>query len=34
LGYDHHRFTYPFQGAAQRLTNLTKPSRVIRDVIA
>lgn len=34
LGYDHHRLTYPFQGVEQRLSNITKPSRVIREVIA
>ncbi|MCH7228970.1 DUF1501 domain-containing protein [Haloferula sp. A504] len=34
LGYDHKRFTYPFQGLEQRLSNVTKHSRVVKDVIA
>lgn len=34
LGYDHKRFTHPFQGLEQRLSNVTKHSRVVKDVIA
>jgi len=34
LGYDHKRLTYPFQGLDQRLSNVTKPSRVVKEVIA
>jgi len=34
LGYDHHLFTHPFQGVAQRLTNITKTSRVVSEIFA
>ena len=34
LGFDHRRLTYPNQGLDQRLTNVTKPSRVIREILA
>ena len=35
LGFDHLRFTYPHQGAPQRLTNITKPgSRVVEGILA
>jgi uncharacterized protein (DUF1501 family) len=35
LGMDHLRLTYPFQGANQRLSNITKPgSRVVSEIIA
>ena len=34
LGYDHKRLTYPFQGLEQRLSNVTKPSRIVKEVIA
>jgi len=34
LGFDHKRFTHPFQGLDQRLSNVTKPSRIVRDIIA
>jgi uncharacterized protein (DUF1501 family) len=34
LGYDHKKLTYPFQGLEQRLSNVTKPSRVVKEVIA
>ncbi|MEM1085779.1 MAG: DUF1501 domain-containing protein [Verrucomicrobiota bacterium] len=34
LGFDHKRLTYPFQGLEQRLTNVTKHSRVVKEVIA
>jgi uncharacterized protein (DUF1501 family) len=34
LGFDHKRFTHPFQGLDQRLTNVTKSSRVLHDIIA
>ena len=33
LGFDHRRLTFPFQGAPQRLSNLTKPSRVVHQII-
>jgi hypothetical protein len=34
LGFDHKRLTYPYQGLEQRLSNVTKPSRVVKEVIA
>lgn len=35
LGFDHLRFTYPFLGVNQRLTNVTKPgSEVVKAVLA
>jgi hypothetical protein len=34
LGYDHRRLTYPFQGLDQRLSNVTKPSRVVEEIFA
>ncbi len=34
MGVDHMRLTYPTQGANQRLSNLTKPSRVVEEIIA
>ena len=34
LGYDHKKLTYPFQGLEQRLSNVTKQSRVVKEVIA
>tara|TARA_R110002073_G_scaffold69905_1_gene173169 strand:+ start:6636 stop:8129 length:1494 start_codon:yes stop_codon:yes gene_type:complete len=34
MGVDHLRLTYPTQGANQRLSNLTKPSRVVNEIIA
>ena len=34
LGFDHRRLTHPFQGLDQRLTNVTKPSRVVKEVFA
>lgn len=34
LGFDHKRFTHPFQGLDQRLTNVTKSSRILHDIIA
>ncbi|RYD48223.1 MAG: DUF1501 domain-containing protein, partial [Verrucomicrobiaceae bacterium] len=35
MGFDHERLTYPSQGAAQRLTNITKPgSKVVGGVMA
>jgi hypothetical protein len=33
LGYDHERFTFPFQGLNQRLSNVTKPSRVVEEIM-
>ena len=34
LGFDHKRLTFPFQGLDQRLSNVTKPSRVVHQLIA
>lgn len=34
LGFDHKRLTYPFQGLDQRLSNVTKSSRVVTDIFA
>ena len=34
LGFDHKRLTFPFQGLDQRLSNVTKPSRIVNDIIA
>jgi len=34
LGFDHKRLTYAFQGLNQRLTNITKPSRVVDGILA
>jgi hypothetical protein len=34
LGFDHKRLTYAFQGLDQRLTNITKPSRVVDGIFA
>lgn len=34
MGIDHLRLTYNTQGANQRLSNLTKPSRVVEDILA
>jgi hypothetical protein len=34
LGFDHKRFTHPFQGLEQRLSNVTKHSKVIREIMA
>jgi hypothetical protein len=34
LGIDHKRLTYMHQGLPQRLSNVTKPSRVVEDLIA
>ena len=34
LGFDHKRFTYPFQGLEQRLSNVTKHSKVVKDIMA
>ncbi|MCA9126089.1 MAG: DUF1501 domain-containing protein [Planctomycetales bacterium] len=33
MGVDHLRLTYNTQGANQRLSNLTKPSRVVEEII-
>jgi len=34
LGFDHEKLTYPFQGANQRLTNITKPgTKVVKELI-
>lgn len=34
LGFDHNRLTYPFNGLDQRLTGVTKPSRVVDELLA
>ena len=34
LGFDHRRLTFPFQGLDQRVTNVTKPSRVVKQIVA
>ncbi|WP_035610656.1 DUF1501 domain-containing protein [Haloferula sp. BvORR071] len=34
LGFDHKKLTYPFQGLDQRLSNVTKSSRIVKEVIA
>ncbi|MDB6077443.1 MAG: sulfatase, partial [Akkermansiaceae bacterium] len=35
LGFDHEKFTYPYQGANQRFTNITQPgTKVIPSLIA
>jgi hypothetical protein len=34
LGYDHRHLTYRFQGLDQRLSNVTKPSRVVEEILA
>ncbi|MEK0450985.1 MAG: hypothetical protein RL088_3253 [Verrucomicrobiota bacterium] len=34
LGFDHKRLTYPNQGLDQRVTNVTKPSKVVKGLIA
>ena len=33
LGFDHEKFSFPFQGLDQKLTGV-KPASVIRDVLA
>ena len=33
LGFDHKKLTYPHQGLDQRLSNVTKPSRVVREIL-
>jgi hypothetical protein len=34
LGMDHHRLTWPHQGLNHRLSNVTKPSKIIKGIIA
>ena len=34
FGLDHNRLTYPHKGADQKLTTLTRPARVIRELLA
>ena len=34
LGFDHERLTYRHAGLDQRLTGVTKPSRVVTEIIA
>jgi uncharacterized protein (DUF1501 family) len=33
LGIDHERFTYRFMGLDQRLTSVTRESRVVREIL-
>ena len=34
LGFDHKKLTYPYQGLDQRLSNVTKSSRVVKGILA
>lgn len=34
MGIDHERFTHFSQGANQRLSNITKPSRIVPEILA
>lgn len=34
LGFDHRRLTFPSQGLDMRLTNVTKHSRVVKEILA
>ena len=34
MGYDHKRFTYPFSGVDQRLSNITKEAHVVDGLLA
>jgi hypothetical protein len=34
FGFDHHKITYSSQGLDMCLTNLAKPSKVIKDIAA
>jgi len=35
LGYDHEKFTFPFQVVGQRLTNITKQgTKVVKGLLA
>ena len=34
LGFDHKKLTYPYQGLDQRLSNVTKSSRVVKEILA
>lgn len=35
LGFDHERFSFPFQGVGQRLTNITKPgTKTVKGILA
>ena len=34
LGIDHKRLTYFYQGLHQRLSNVTQPSRVVKEIFA
>jgi len=35
LGYNHEKFTFPFQGVGQRLTNITKPgTKIVKGLLA
>ena len=34
IGFDHNKLTFPFKGLDHRLTGVTKPSKVVRDILA
>ena len=34
LGLKHNKLTYPFQGLDQTLPGVTKPARIIKDILA
>lgn len=34
LGFEHDKLTYPFQGLDQRLTSVTRPCGVVREILA
>ena len=35
IGFDHEKLTFPFQGADQRLSNITKPgTKIVRGILA
>jgi hypothetical protein len=34
LGFDHKKLTYFSQGADQRLSNITKPSKIVSEIFA
>jgi hypothetical protein len=33
LGFDYNHLTFPFKGLDQRLTGVTKPSKIVRDIL-
>ena len=34
LGMDHLKLTFPFQGLNHRLSNVTKPSKIVHGIVA